>query len=74
MKRLMLIGAAICAIAIMPTLPANAMPLGSLKPAVSQADNDTILVGRGGRGEHRGWEGNRGHHYGWSRGRHRGWS
>lgn len=73
MKRLMMIGATVCAFAIMPTLPATAVPLGSLKPTATQADSDTILVKRGGRGHHYGWGRGRGHHHGWSRGRHRGW-
>lgn len=83
MRRLILIGAAVCALAVLPTLPASAMPFGS-PAAVAQSAGDTTLVkgghghgrghmGRGGRGHHYGWSRGRGHHYGWSRGRHRGW-
>jgi hypothetical protein len=86
MNRFLLIGAAaLCALAITPTLPAAAMPMSPLAPVAAQTGVDTVLVrgghghghghmGRGGRGHHYGWGGGRGHHYGWSRGRHRGWS
>ena len=54
------------------TLSAAAMPVGNLAPA---SDNGVIQV-KGGHGHghgHHGWgRGGRGHHYGWSRGRHRG--
>ena len=82
MKRLILAGAAACALAILPTLPTMALPLGS-PASVVQPDSDAIQIkgghghghmGRGGRGHHYGWGRGRGHHYGWSRGRHRGWS
>ena len=84
MNRFLLIGAAaLCAWAIMPTLPAAAMPVSPLTPVAAQTGDDTVLVrgghghghmGHGGRGHHYGWGRGRGHHYGWSRGRHRGWS
>lgn len=74
MKRLILAGAAACALIVLPTLPAAALPTGPALPGISQSDSDTILVRRGGRGHHYGWGRGRGHHYGWSRGRHRGWS
>lgn len=73
MKRLMLAGGALFALIIMPTLPANAVPFGSSKPAVTQTDTDMVLVRHGRGGHHGGWgRGHgRGHHYGWTRGRHR---
>jgi len=85
MNRFLLIAAAaLCALTIVPMLPAAAMPMSQLAPVAAQAGVDTILVrgghghghghmGRGGRGHHYGWGRGRGHHYGWSRGRHRGW-
>lgn len=72
MKRLMLIGLAVCAFAVVPTLPATAMHLAPLIPAVTQADDNVILVKRGGRGHHYGWTRGRGHHRGFTHGRHRG--
>jgi hypothetical protein len=43
MKRLMLMGGAVCALAVMPTLPAAAaMLLAPLTPAVTHADSDTL--------------------------------
>jgi hypothetical protein len=74
MKRLMLMGAAVCALAALPVLPASAMPFGSLAPAVTQTDEDAILVRHRNRGHHYGWHRSRGHHYGLSRGHHYGWS
>ena len=75
MKRLILFGAALCALALIPALPASAMPFGSPIPAATQSDSDAILVKRG-YGHHYGWKRNRGHHYGWNRnrGHHYGWS
>jgi hypothetical protein len=72
MKRLMLIGAALCTLAVMPTLPAAAMRLAPLTPAVTHSDSDTVLAAYRGRGHHYGWDRHRDHHYGWSRGRHLG--
>ncbi len=76
MNRFLLIAAAaLCALTIVPMLPAAAMPMSQLAPVAAQAGVDTILVRGGhGRGHHYGWGRGRGHHYGWSRGRHRGWS
>jgi hypothetical protein len=74
MNRFMLIGAAaLCALAILPAMPAGAMLLAPLSTAATQAGSDMILV-RGGHGHGHGHmgRGGRGHHYGWSRGRHRG--
>jgi hypothetical protein len=74
MIRFLLIGAAaLGAVAMMPALPAAAMPVSPLAPAAAQTA-DTVLV-RGGHGHGHGHmgRGGRGHHYGWSRGRHRGW-
>jgi hypothetical protein len=65
MKRLMLFGAAaVCALAALPALPASAMPF-SPTPAVTQTDEDAILVRHRNRGHHYGWNRGRGHHYGW---------
>ena len=76
MKRFMLLGAAaLCALTILPSLPASAMPLAPLSSIGAEANADTIMVrGHGhGRGHGHMRRGGRGHHYGWSRGRHRGW-
>jgi hypothetical protein len=64
MKRLLLLGFAICAFAFGPTLPASAMPVAKQQPVVANSDSDVVQV--------RGHRGGRGHHYGWGRGRHRG--
>jgi hypothetical protein len=72
MKRLMLIGVAVCTLAVMPTLPAAAMLLAPLTPALTHSDSDTLLV-RVGYGHHYGWGRGRGHYYNWSRGHHRHW-
>ncbi len=74
MKRLLLIGAAAFAFAAMPTLSASAMPHAPADTLVSDTDSSVILA-RGGHGHGHGHmgRGGRGHHYGWSRGRHRGW-
>jgi hypothetical protein len=73
MKHLMLIGFAVCAFAALPMLPVAAMPLAPMTPAITQVDNDVIMVRRGGRGHHYGWTRSRGRHLGFTRGRHRGW-
>lgn len=52
MKRLMLIGFAVCALAVLPTLPAAAIPLAPLTPAVTQADDNVMLVAHNGRAPH----------------------
>jgi hypothetical protein len=54
------------------TFSAAAMPVSKLAPAAA-SENGVIQV-RGGHGHgHHGWgRGGRGHHYGWSRGHHRG--
>ena len=74
MKRLLLIGVAACAFAAMPTLSASAMPRAAADTLVSDTESPLILA-RGGHGHGHGHmgRGGRGHHYGWSRGRHRGW-
>jgi hypothetical protein len=64
MRQLLLIGFAACALALAPTQPASAMPVGKQQPVVTNTANDVIQV--------RAHRGGRGHHYGWSRGRHRG--
>jgi hypothetical protein len=69
MKRLLLMVIATCAVAIVPTLPASAMP--AVNPhALIGADSGIILV-KGGHGHGHGHmgRGGRGHHYGWGRGR-----
>ena len=51
MKRLMLIGLAAGAFVTLPMLPVAAMPLAATVPSMtSHADQDVILVKRGGRG------------------------
>jgi hypothetical protein len=40
------------------------MPVAKQQPVVTNTNNDVVQV--------RGHRGGRGHHYGWSRGRHRG--
>jgi len=46
MNRFLLIGAAaLCALAIMPTLPAAAMPMSPRVPTTAQAGGDTIPAG-----------------------------
>ena len=70
MKRLILLGAAACTLAV-TTLPAAAMRLAPLTPAVTHGDSDTSLVRYFGRGYHYGW--GRGHYYNWSPGYHRRW-
>ena len=73
MKGLILVGAAVCALAVMPMLPAAAMLLAPLTPTVTHADSNTILVRYGGHGHHYGWGHGRGRYYDWSRGHHRRW-
>lgn len=70
MKRLLLIGVAACALAVLPTLSASAMPRATADTLISGTDSPVILVHGHGHG-HMG-RGGRGHHYGWGRGRHRG--
>ncbi len=71
MKRLLLIGAAVCAFAAMPTLSASAMPRATADTLVSDTDNPVVLAGWG-HGHGHGHMG-RGHHYGWGRGHHHRW-
>jgi hypothetical protein len=71
MKRLLLIGFAGCAFALAPTLSASAMPVAN-PAAITAHESSTVLV-KGGHGHGWGHRGGRGHHYGWWRGRHRGW-
>jgi hypothetical protein len=75
MKRLLLIGFAACAFALAPTLSASAMPRATADTLLG-SDSDVIQV-KGGHGHghghgHNMGRGGRGHHYGWTRGRHRG--
>jgi hypothetical protein len=74
MKRLLLIGFAACAFAVVPTLSASAMPRATPDTLVAGTDSAVILA-KGGHGHGHGHmgRGGRGHHYGWSHGRHRGW-
>jgi hypothetical protein len=73
-KRWTLIGAALLVLTAAPILPAAAMPFESRVLAV-QTDNDITLV-RYDRGHHYGWYRGRHHHYGWYRGHrhHQVWS
>ena len=64
MKRLLLLGFAACVLALVPSLPASAMPVPQQGAAIANTDSDIIQV--------RGHRGGRGHHYGWGRGRGRG--
>jgi hypothetical protein len=74
MKRLLLMGIAACVFAAMPTLSASAMPRVAVDTLIAGSDSPIILArgGHGHGGGHMG-RGGRGHHYGWSRGRQRGW-
>jgi hypothetical protein len=73
MKRFLLVGLAVCAFALAPTLSASAMPHATLTALAADTDGAIIQVGHGhGHGGHMG-RGGRGHHYGWGRGRHHGW-
>lgn len=65
MKRLLLIGVAVCAFAALPMLSASAMPRASADRLVSDTDSPVILAHHGhmGHGRHHGW--GRGHHHGW---------
>ena len=83
MKRISLIGIAVFASMITLAMPASAR-LGTAPASTAAAQDDAIVLvkgghghghghmGRGGRGHHYGWSRGRGHHYGWSRGHHRG--
>jgi hypothetical protein len=79
MKRLLLIGMAACAFAAVPTLSASAMPRAPADVLITNSDSQNsdnhVILARGGHGHGHGHmgRGGRGHHYGWSRGRHRGW-
>jgi hypothetical protein len=64
MKRLLLIGVAVCAFAALPMLSASAMPRASADQLVSDTDS-TVILAHGGHGHH-------GHH-GWGRGHHHRW-
>jgi hypothetical protein len=79
MRRLLLIGVAACAFAAVPTLSASAMPRAPADVLITRSDSPNsdspVVLARGGHGHGHGHmgRGGRGHHYGWSRGRHRGW-
>ena len=73
MNRFMLIAAAALGFAALPMLSAAAMPLAPITPALTQVNNDIIVVRRGGRGHHYGWNRSHGLHLGFARGRHLGW-
>jgi hypothetical protein len=68
MKRLLLIGFAACAFALAPTLSASAMP-GANPKVLTDTDDSSIVLVKGGHGHGWGHHGGRGHHYGWGRGR-----
>ena len=69
MKRLLLIGFAACALALIPTLSASAMPAAT--PGALGGSDAAVIQVRGGHGHGHGHGhmGGRGHHYGWGRGR-----
>jgi hypothetical protein len=75
MKRLLVIGIAVFASAVVMALPASAR-LG-MAPSESPALQDDLILAKGGHGHGHGHmgRGGRGHHYGWGRGRgrHLGW-
>lgn len=83
MKRISLIGIAVCASMLAMAAPASAR-LGTAPAGTAAVQDDAIIqikgghghghgrMHRGGRGHHYGWSRGRGHHYGWSRGKHRG--
>jgi hypothetical protein len=72
MKRVLLTGFAVCALALGSALSASAMPAApSSAPAVSDGSLVQVKGGRGHGGGH--MRGHRGRHLGWTRGRHRGW-
>jgi hypothetical protein len=75
MKRTIIAAAAAGLLGLGLMFPAVAMPVAPGAPA-STIERDLIQVrgGHGHGGGHHGMRrGGRGHHYGWSRGRHRGW-
>ena len=67
MKRLIFIGFAACALALIPTLTVSAMPVAT--PNTLRGSDEAVIQIKGGHGHH----GGRGHHYGWGRGHHYGW-
>ena len=71
MKKVIIAGAALLAIAMTPLAPALAV--AATNAVASSAGGDTLHARYGGRGHHYGWGRGRGQHQGWSRGRHRGW-
>ena len=72
MKRTLIAAATAAVIGLGMTFSATAMPIGKIAPA---STSDDVIQVRGGHGHGHGHmgRGGRGHHYGWSRGRHRGW-
>jgi hypothetical protein len=73
MRLLLLIGLSACAFAAMPMVTVAAMPFSPTAPAVTQVDNNIIMVARGGHGHHYGWTRSHGRHLGFVRGRHLAW-
>jgi hypothetical protein len=75
MKRSLMTLAAAGLLGLGLTFSAAAMPVGNAATTAAAVDSDVIQVrhGHGHRGGHMMRRGGRGHHYGWSRGRHRGW-
>jgi len=72
MKRLLLAALAACSLTALPSLSASAAMPHAPAAAIVNSDDGPILVrGHRGHGGHM-RRGGRGHHYGWSRGRHRG--
>ena len=73
MKNFIVAGAASLAIALTPLAQAIAMPVAATSAVASSVDGDAVQARYGDRGHHYGWGRGRGQNYGWSRGRHRGW-
>ena len=83
MRRILLITAAVVVSMVSMAMPASAR-MGIAPASTAVAEDDAIILvkggrghgrghmGRGGRGHHYGWSRGRGHSYGWSRGKHRG--
>lgn len=76
MRRISLIGVAVFASALAMAMPASAR-LGIAPASNTVAQDDAIILVKGGHGHGHGHmhRGGRGHHYGWGRGRghHYGW-
>jgi len=67
MKRLLLIGFAVCTFVLAPVLSASAMPGANPNALIS---TDTSIIQVHGHGHGWGHHGGRGHHYGWGHRHH----